>query len=169
MFDGAMAVLTLHHWADKLQGLKEVNRVLKQGSRLVFFSYAPEQMTGYWLHHYFPKMIETSMQVIPPVNEMQKLLYNSGFNLLQTEKYFVKEDLQDHFLYSHKSRPEMYLLAEVRKNASAFSVLSEPEEVAKGLTELEKDIHSGAIQKIIKDYENDMGDYLFLVAEKTSL
>jgi len=165
-FDGAVAILTIHHWTDILKGLQEVNRVLKKGSKLVFFSYTPEQMRGYWLYHYFPRMIERSLQTIPDAVTMEKLLHDSGFKLLQTEKYFVREDLQDHFLYSNKHSPERYLSAEIRNNISSFSIHSDPEELKNGLLALEEDIRSEAIQSMISNYENDLGDYLFLIAEK---
>ena len=78
----------------------------------------------------------------------------------------MQPDLQDHFLYSNKFRPEQYLRPEVRNGASSFIIYSEPEEVASGLVLLETDIASGKINEVIKQYENDLGDYLFLVATK---
>lgn len=164
-FDGALATLTLHHWTDLRQGLREVCRVLKPGAKLVILSFTPEQLMGYWLHHYFPLMIARSC-LTPPLPEMEAILDDTGFTLTATEKYFIHEDLQDHFLYSNKSRPEQYLKQEVRNGASSFSVIADPEEVAAGLQLLEADITSGKIAEVMKQYENDLGDYLFLVAEK---
>ena len=164
-FDGAIATFTLHHWKDMQRGLTEVNRVLKPGAKLVMLSFTPEQLMGYWLHHYFPRMIERSL-LTPPLPEMETILNNSGFTLSYTEKYFVKEDLQDHFLYSNKSRPEQYLRPEVRNGASSFTVFSEPEELSEGLIALESEIKSGKITEVMKKYENDFGDYLFLVGTK---
>jgi ubiquinone/menaquinone biosynthesis C-methylase UbiE len=169
MFDSVMAILTIHHWSDILTGLKEVNRIMKQDAKLVFFSYTPEQMTGYWLYHYFPQMIERSLLTIPDARHMEELLNNSGFKLAGAEKYCVAEDLQDQFLYSNKYRPEKYLSAEIRNNISSFSIHSDPEEVQNGIAALKEDIMSGAIQTIINDYKNDLGDYLFLVAEKQTI
>ena len=97
---------------------------------------------------------------------MERLLNDSGFKLLRIEKYFVSEDLQDHFLYSNKHRPEMYLYAEIRNNISSFTIHADPEELKTGLSSLEEDITSGDIQSVISDYENALGDYLFLIAEK---
>jgi ubiquinone/menaquinone biosynthesis C-methylase UbiE len=165
-FDGAIATLTLHHWKNRLKGLQEVNRVLKPKAKFVLFSFTPQQMRGYWLCHYFPKMMERCIPMTPETNEMEKLFTESGFSLVQTEKYFIKDDLQDHFLYSNKHFPERYLSAEIRNNTSAFSVFSEPEEVATGVSALEEDIRSGKINAVIKEYENDFGDYMFFVAEK---
>jgi ubiquinone/menaquinone biosynthesis C-methylase UbiE len=167
-FDGAIAILTLHHWENMLKGLSEVSRVLKSKARLVAFSFTPDQMRGYWLCHYFPKMMERCIQLTPDLSVMEKRFHESGFSLVKTEKYFVKDDLQDHFLYSHKHSPEKYLSAEIRNNASSFSAFSELEEVEKGVATLENDLKSGKIRSIMQEYENDLGDYLFLVAEKNN-
>jgi hypothetical protein len=97
---------------------------------------------------------------------MDQLLADSGFRLATIENYFVREDLQDHFLYSNKSRPEQYLRPEIRQNASSFSAFCSKEELDSGLKALQADIISGRIADVMKRYENDKGDYLFLVAEK---
>lgn len=166
MFDGAIAIFTIHHWDDKIKGLKQAYRLLKPGAKLVLLSFTPEQLLGYWLCHYFPKTMENSCKVVPSLNDMKALFLQCGFSSVNEELYFVQPDLQDHFLYSNKFRPESYLLPEIRNGASSFTVYAEPGEVEKGLIELEKDIQSGAINDIMKQYENDLGDYLFFVAEK---
>ena len=165
-FDGCTATFTIHHWNDKQRGLLEVNRVLKSGARSVFLSFTPEQMKGYWLCHYFPEMMERSMNLIPGVEGMKELLNNAGFHLVKTENYFVQPDLQDHFLYSNKYRPEQYLNSSVRSNISSFSAFCSQGELDNGLKMLSEDIDTGRINDIIKSYDNENGDYLFLIAEK---
>ena len=56
-FDGAMAILTTHHWSDLAQGFREIARVLVPASPFVLFTSTPEQMRRYWLCHYFPRMM----------------------------------------------------------------------------------------------------------------
>ena len=164
-FDGSIATFTFHHWTDKRKGLDEMHRVLKPGARLVFLSFTPEQMRGYWLYHYFPEMIQRSWELVPGIGGMEKLLNESGFQQVTTEKYFVQDDLQDHFLYSNKYRPEAYLDEDIRKGISSFAAFSTPGEVAAGLKALEADIETGAVKEIINSYENEHGDYLFYIAE----
>ncbi|MCD6064890.1 MAG: putative methyltransferase [Flavipsychrobacter sp.] len=166
LFDGCTATFTLHHWDDKLKGLTGVKRVLKPGARMVFLSFTEEQMRGYWLNYYFPEMMRRSWELLPDFAGMQQLLNDAGFQQTTIEKYFVQDDLQDHFLYSNKHRPEQYLRPGIRQNASSFSALCSPGELAAGLATLEADIASGAIHDIMKRYENNEGDYLFLVAQK---
>jgi hypothetical protein len=43
------------------------------------------------------------------------------------------------------------------------------QEVEQGLHEIEDDIKTKKITKIINDYKNDYGDYLFIITEKQSL
>ena len=165
-FDGAIAILTLHHWENRQQGLNEINRILKPGSRLVILSFTGEQMEGYWLAHYFPDMIKRSGDAIPDQQAMFDILHHAGFTSIETEKYFVQKNLQDRFLYANKFTPEEYLNPENRKGISCFSVFTNPDELDSGLKQLEMDVANGSIHDIIKSYENDKGDYLFYSAVK---
>lgn len=165
-FDGCTAVLTMHHWQDLEKGLREIYRVLKPGARFVMFSFCPEQMRGYWLHHYFPKMIEDSGQQLPHRHEMVKCLINAGFKKPETHPYFIKEDLKDHFLYSYKFEPVRYLDPQVRHNISSFRTFCSTGELATGIKKLERDISSGEIDWIQKKYTNNLGDYIFICAQK---
>ncbi|HEU4717772.1 MAG TPA: class I SAM-dependent methyltransferase, partial [Bacteroidia bacterium] len=102
----------------------------------------------------------------PEREEMEHILQECGFSDVQTENYFVRDDLQDHFLYSFRNFPERYLSEEVRRNTSAFSVFSDPEEVERGVSLLEEEIRSGKIRDVMRAYENGNGDYLFYIARK---
>ena len=165
-FDGVTAMFTFHHWEDQKRGLKEIYRILKPGGRAVFLSFTPQQLNGYWLHHYFPLMIKRSGEIVPDQAGMFSMLRQSGFTGMDTQKYFVHATLQDHFLYSNKFRPEQYLNPELRKGISSFAAFSTPDEVENGLKLLEADILSGKINEVMKSYSNNMGDYLFYVAIK---
>ncbi|MEZ5015541.1 MAG: class I SAM-dependent methyltransferase [Flavipsychrobacter sp.] len=165
-FDGGIGTFTMHHWDSIADGMKELNRIAKPGARFVFLSFAPEQMDRYWLKHYFPDMIKLSGDLVPSIPKMTELLLNNGFNNVTTEKYFVHEELTDLFLFAYKYQPEKYLDPKVRSGASSFRLFVEEEELNNGLAKLEEDINSGAIDAIIENYENDLGDYLFYVATK---
>ncbi len=165
IFDGAIATLTIHHWKDLSIGFSELFRVLKTGATLVIFTATPKQMEGYWLRHYFPNMLEYSMLQMPKFELVEKKLNRGGFEIFKTEKYFVKPDLKDLFLYAGKHNPELYLNEKVRQGISSFSSLANYAEVANGLEKLKKDIASGQISKIIESYKNNDGDYLFIIAK----
>jgi ubiquinone/menaquinone biosynthesis C-methylase UbiE len=165
-FDGALGSLTLHHWKNVGQGFKELYRVLKPKSKLVFFTSLPEQTQGYWLTHYFPKIIYESSLSLPPPDTLKQCGSDAGFHFIEQENYFVNEDLEDLFLQSGKHNPELYFNENVRKGISTFALLTNKEEVEKGLQHLRTDIDSGKFEFIKQQYDNDLGDYCFVVFEK---
>ncbi len=166
--DGAIAVLTIHHWSDLTKGFKELNRILKDDGRIIIFTSSAEQMKSYWLTHYFPKMMKDSIKQMPSIETVKNIIAETGFQITQIEKYFVKDDLEDLFLYSGKQNPELYLKPEVRNGISSFSSLANIDEIKNGIGKLKEDITSGKIKEVINSFENNLGDYLFIAAEKVS-
>lgn len=165
-FEGIFGVLTVHHWQNINRAFLELYRVLKENCNIVLFTSTPEQMKGYWLNHYFPKMLEQSILQMPSIDRLKQAAINSGFKAIASEKYFVKNDLKDHFLYVGKNRPELYFEERIRSGISSFAALSNSIEVQNGLQRLNKDIQNGKFEDIRKAYENDNGDYLFVTIMK---
>lgn len=164
--DGIMASLTIHHWPDLKKGAVELFRILKDEGRIVIFTSTPEQMEGYWLNRYFPKMLSDSIAQMPSYTQVEEAMISSGFELHKTEKYFVRPDLQDKFLYCGKQNAEIYFDDNVRHGISSFSSLAHRVEVEKGLADLRKDLDTGKHAQIRKSYENDLGDYLYIIGKK---
>ncbi len=164
--DGVLVCLSIHHWTDLVAGFKEIQRVLKPGGKMVLFTTLPEQTLGNWLNHYFPVMIQDSIDILPTGDQLKHAFGASGLEVIKEEKYYVQPDLQDWFLYCGKHRPELYFKEEVRRGISSFSLLSNRNEVSAGLQQLKEDISSGRIEDIIAQHANELGDYLFIVAEK---
>jgi ubiquinone/menaquinone biosynthesis C-methylase UbiE len=165
-FDGAIATLTVHHWTDIKKAFTEIYRVLKKGGKIVFFTATPEQMKSYWLNHYFPKMLNDSIVQMPSFDTIKDAATNAGFGIIWTEKYFIRDDLKDLFLYAGKNKPELYLDAEIRKGISSFAALANADEVEEGLSKLKSDIEAGRFEDIGAKFKNDTGDYLFIIAQK---
>jgi ubiquinone/menaquinone biosynthesis C-methylase UbiE len=165
-FDGIIATLTIHHWADLAKSMKEIYRVCKPGGAVVFFTATPQQMKGYWLNYYFPQMLRTSIDQMPGFYAIASALTNAGFGLNTTEKYFIKEDLQDQFLYSGKHQPEIYFDENIRNGISSFAALANADEVKEGLAKLRSDLENGGFEAVKENFENNKGDYLFVVGEK---
>lgn len=167
-FDGIIATLTIHQWTDLRNAFFELSRVLADRGRVVLFTSTPEQMEGYWLNHYFPKMLHSSIAQMPSLEDLQEAIGQTELKIMDIEKYFVKDDLQDCFLYVGKNNPHCYFDEAIRHGISSFSSLANSDEVKTGLAKLKSDIDSQAFDIIREQYQNELGDYLFITLEKRS-
>lgn len=166
--DGIIGSLTIHHWSDLKKGFIELKRILKPEARLVLFTSTPAQMKGYWLNHYFPKMLQDSMMQMPSLDLLKTNLSAAGLAIVNRIPYSIRRDLEDQFLYCGKYDPELYFDKHIRHGISSFSSLANRVEVENGLTKLRKDIDNGNIEKVMKSYQNDLGDYLYLIIQKSA-
>lgn len=166
--DGVIGSLTIHHWQDLEEGFSESHRVLKKNGSIVIFTSTPLQMKGYWLNHYFPNMLNDSITQMPSYPSVEAAMKKSGFEIVQIDPYFIHPNLEDQFLYCGKKNPELYFDEDIRHGISSFSSLANQEEVKKGLAALRKDIDSGHIDEVVKSYENELGDYLYIIGKKAS-
>lgn len=165
-FDGATCILATHHIQALDKAFSEAHRVLKSGSRFVIFTATPKQMRGYWLCHYFPKIMADACETMLDQNDIINRLEQAGFSKVTAKKFFVTNKLTDWFLHAGKYRPEIYLDPVVRSGISTFAKLPDDPEVKAGLHALERDIDNKIIQSVVDKYENQDGEYLFLCAEK---
>lgn len=166
--EGAIGSLTIHHWTNLEIGFSELNRVVKPGSRMVIFTSTPEQMEGYWLNHYFPKMLKDSIDQMPTLENVEIAMKANNIKITNLEKYLIQPDLQDKFLYCGKQDPSLYFNMQIRQGISSFSSLANANEVELGLSALKADIESGTINDVMENYQNDLGDYLFIVGKTAS-
>lgn len=166
VFDGIIGTLTIHHWADLKKAFVELDRVLAEKGKIVLFTSTPEQMKGYWLNHYFPHMLQASIAQMPSVADIQEALKQTSLEITNTEKYFIKDDLQDCFLYVGKNNPTRYFDDTIRHGISSFSSLANIEEVNQGLAKLKHDIEGQSFDQIRAQYANELGDYLFITIDK---
>ncbi len=103
---------------------------------------------------------------MPSFEKVEAAMLESNFKITGTEKYTIKPDLQDKFLYCGKLNPELYFDDSIRHGISSFSSLANRAEVSKGLAKLRADIEKGRIDEIVRRYDNDLGDYLYIMGEK---
>lgn len=165
-FEAITGVLTLHHWKDFTAAFKELYRVLKPGGKMVFFSSTPQQMKHYWLNHYFKTMLQDSIAQMPSYETIAEAAQSAGFAMLPPEPYYIQENLQDHFLYVGKNRPELYFDGAVRNGISSFASLANAKEVAEGLSRLRADIDNRTFEVVRSRYNDAGGDYIFIKAIK---
>jgi SAM-dependent methyltransferase len=101
--DAAMAVLTLHHWADADAGLVEVLRVVRQ--RIVIVTMDVDQLAEQWIvRDYFPELMGEHAKKFPSIECLTKMLPNVQVDVLP-----VPHDCQDRFMAALWARPEAYL------------------------------------------------------------
>jgi SAM-dependent methyltransferase len=131
-FDAALAVLTVHHWAHREQGLAEMRRVARE--IVVILTWDPEH-SGFWLvQQYFPEILEMDRTVFPSLREIESIIGPAVSTAVQ-----VPADCQDGFLGAFWKRPAQYLDAQVRAAISVFSKL----DCADGLSRLRRDLDDG--------------------------
>lgn len=164
--DGILGTLTINHWANLTRAFSELCYILKPQGKIVLFTATPKQMKGYWLNHYFPKMLEDSIVQMPSLETVEQAMTLAELKITLTETYSIRPDLKDQFLYCGKQNPELYFNESIRYGISSFSALANKIEVENGLNALRKDIDRGKINKVLKSYQNDFGDYLYIIAEK---
>ncbi len=140
-FDAAMAVLSDHHWRDRLRGLRELRRVARR--RIVLFNANPGEAALFWLTaEYLPGFLEVIPARYRRVGAWQRELQNalSSLKLLPVP---IPHDCSDRFYGAFWRRPAAYLRPEVRAGISVFQRLA-GHEVDRAVEQLRADLDSGA-------------------------
>ena len=134
-FDVAMALVTLHHWSDWRQGLRELLRVAR---RVVVLHFDPVVHTGFWLvRDYLPELAEV-WQGVPSAHDVAELL-----GAAQVRELPVPWDCVDGFLPAYWRRPAAYLDPQVRRSMSGLQLLP-PDVLARGVAALHADLEDGS-------------------------
>jgi SAM-dependent methyltransferase len=142
--DVALAVLSDHHWPDRVAGLRELARVARR--RIVLVNSDPGAARDFWLtRDYLPEFLT----LIPAPyrattghwrDELRDLL---GGKSTTFHPLPIPHDCTDGFYQAFWRRPHAYLEAEIRDNISVFRRLP-PDRVAVATRRLAADLASGA-------------------------
>jgi SAM-dependent methyltransferase len=156
-FDATMAVLSDHHWSDRLAGLRELRRV---GRRAVVFQWNPAYVDAFWLaRDYLPSFARDLDGTFEAAH--------AALGVTREVVVPIPHDCRDGFLMAYWRRPEAYLDPAVRANISVFALLPRAE-VDALVAGLRADLESGAWERRNADLlardEYDFG-YRILVAE----
>jgi SAM-dependent methyltransferase len=116
-FDASMAILTIHHWKDKLAGLKEMRRVTR--GPVVIFTYDARVVHEFWFSDYSPEIIETDNKRFPPI---ELILETLGGNA-EVNPISVPLNCTDGFHEAYYGRPESFLDPRVRNSQSSWPLL----------------------------------------------
>jgi SAM-dependent methyltransferase len=135
-FDAAMAVLTVHHWADLNAGLREMQRVARR--RVVIVTFDPEPLRSLWiLREYFPDML--ALETDRTSGHRMAAELPGG----RSEPLPVPRDCSDHFFAALWGRPELLLDDRIVGPMWVWNRLPEQARV-EGRGRLSEDLESGA-------------------------
>src|ERR1700677_2621710 len=167
--DGAIVVLALHHFGDRVKAFGEVMRVVGNGP-VVLFTFDPAAFSEFWLARYFPQLgrgFTGSVSLSEIISEIQGLAPQRKVN---TVSFPLPRDLQDKFGAASWGHPEAYLDAEVRNGISDFALMPAAE-VQFGLQHLRDDLASGRWDQAhgsLRTLEAYEVGYHFIVVEGSS-
>jgi SAM-dependent methyltransferase len=141
-FDAAMAVLSDHHWRDRLRGLRELRRVARH--RVVLFNADPGQAERFWLTgEYLPGFFDLIPDSYRAPGHWGAELAEVLGGKLRTLAVPIPYDCADGFYGAFWRRPVAYLKPEIRAGISVFARL-DADEVERGLARLRDDLRAGA-------------------------
>jgi len=136
-FDAAMAVLTVHHWADREAGLREMLRVARH--RLVLVAFDTEALKQLWIaDEYFPGILKLKRSSAGGSMDLAAALAATTVSPLP-----VPRDCEDLFFAALWARPEMLFDEAVVAPMWVWQSIS-PEERRAGRARLAADLESGA-------------------------
>ena len=135
-FEGAMALLTVHHWPEPLAGLRELRRVTT--GPIVVLTFDPAVHAQQWLvTDYLPDMA-TLDDHLPLPGEIAAALGGGTVEVVA-----VPHDCTDGFCHAWWRRPEAYLDPAVRAGISGIARLP-TDSVRRGMARLADDLARGA-------------------------
>jgi SAM-dependent methyltransferase len=132
-FDVALAMMTVHHWADLAAGLAELRRV---ADRQVIFTFDPDMHDALWVFHEYVTAA-LGFAAAAPLSAVTDALGSCRVEVVP-----VPADCTDGFASAYWRRPEQYLSPSVRASISAFARLHDAQ-VEPGIAQLSEDLATG--------------------------
>ncbi|HEX6459029.1 MAG TPA: methyltransferase domain-containing protein [Thermoleophilaceae bacterium] len=163
--DVAMAVLSDHHWRDRLAGMGEMRRVARR--RVVLFTADPGEFAKFW---FVPEYLPEYVDLIPPryreAGVWEREL-RMGLGMIRLEPVAIPHDCLDGFFGAYWRRPEAYFDETVRAGISVFARVPAAA-TERALAALSADLDSGTWHErhahLLELEEIDLG-YRLVIAE----
>jgi SAM-dependent methyltransferase len=131
-FDASLAILTVHHWSDVRQGLREMRRVTR--GKIIILTFDPAA-SNFWLLDYLPELGTLDQKQMPGLSDFEAVL-----GPVQRIVVPIPHDCTDGILCAYWRRPAAYLDPKVRRSISSFWKIGD---VTGPLRRLEDDLRSG--------------------------
>jgi hypothetical protein len=154
-----MAVLTVHHWSDRAQGLHELGRIARD--RIAILTWDPAGPAFWLTEEYFPALLAKDRLRFPGVEEIFRALGDVSVHTVP-----IPRDCVDGFLGAYWCRPQAYLDPAIRSGMSGFAAIPKLDE---GLVRLRRDLQTGEWERrfghLLHQVSLDIG-YRLLVVKK---
>ena len=135
-FDVAMAVSTVHHWADPIAGLREMRRVARRVVVFTFDTDEPGWQDRFWLTRDYLPEFASVLEGFPSIAGMGEAIG------ARAEPVPVPWDCADGLFEAYWRRPEAYLEDHVRRAMSVWTRVG-PETEQRAVRGLGDDLASG--------------------------
>jgi SAM-dependent methyltransferase len=132
LFDASMAILTVHHWSDVPNGLREMRRVTR--GKIIILRFDP-LASNFWLLDYLPELGTLDQRQMPGLADFAAVL-----GPVRRIAVPIPHDCTDGMLCAYWRRPAAYLDPKVRRSMSSFWKIGD---VTVPLRRLEEDLRSG--------------------------
>lgn len=136
--DAALAVLTVHHWADQVVGLRELQRVSVDRVVVLTWDETVSEQRFWMLRDYLPEVMASERARCPSPAMVESVL-----GPCRTEAVPIPVDCTDGFFAAFWGRPEAYLDADVRAGISTLAQADQGT-VGDAVAHLGRDLVSGA-------------------------
>jgi SAM-dependent methyltransferase len=135
-FDAVMATITIHQWADRDAGLRELRRVSR--GPVVILTFDGPAIKNFWLDEYVPEVLDAEAGRYPALEHIATVL--GGDTTVTTIP--VALDCVDGFAEAFYGRPEALLDPDVRRSQSAWGFVP-GDLIERGLRRLREDLADG--------------------------
>ncbi len=135
--DASMALVTIHQWRDFDKGISELRRVTR--GPIIVLAFDGTTSDRFWLAKYAPEMISIERRRYPAI---EKITCSLG-GAVEVQTVAIPIDCVDGFTEAYYARPEAFLDPAVRASQSAWSFVSEQDQL-RFVKTLSDDLKSGA-------------------------